>query len=60
MWFFEGPGMDKKKGIFGGNEMAAMITVTYDSDAKLFYSGTANGYIYHWSGNSCIKAQKLH
>ena len=52
--------MEKKKGIFGGNEMEAMITVTYDSDAKLFYSGTANGYIYHWSGNSCIKAQKLH
>jgi len=40
--------------------MTAMITVTYDYDAKNFYSGTANGSIYHWQGDSCIKAQKLH
>jgi hypothetical protein len=40
--------------------MAAMITVTYDNDAQLFYSGTSNGQIYHWAGNTCIKSQKLH
>ena len=52
--------MEKRKGIFNGNEMAAMITITYDYDAKLFYSGTANGYIYAWAGNSCTKTQKVH
>ncbi len=60
MWFFEGPSMDKKKGIFNGHEMASMITVTYDSDAKLFYSGTSTGQVYNWQGNSCVKTQKLH
>jgi WD40 repeat protein len=40
--------------------MTAMITVTYDEDSKTFYSGTANGSIYHWQGNSCIKTQKIH
>lgn len=40
--------------------MAAMITVTYDDDSKVFYSGTANGNIYVWQGASCIKAFKLH
>lgn len=52
--------MDKKKGIFNGNEMTAMITITYDYDEKLFYSGTANGCVYVWQGNSCIKTHKLH
>ncbi len=37
-----------------------MITVTYDSDAKVFLSGTANGKVYFWAGNSCTKTQKLH
>jgi WD40 repeat protein len=37
-----------------------MITVTYDNDAKLFYSGGANGAIYHWQGNSCAKSVKFH
>jgi hypothetical protein len=37
-----------------------MITVTYDDEAKLFYSGTSNGQIYSWQGNSCVKVQKLH
>lgn len=60
VWFFEGPSMDKKKGIFNGNEMTAMITITYDYDEKLFYSGTANGCVYVWQGNSCIKTHKLH
>lgn len=40
--------------------MAAMITVTYDYDAKVFYSGTSQGQVYTWQGNSCLKAQKLH
>ena len=52
--------MEKRKGIFNGNEMATMITVTYDFDAKIFYSGTSNGKVYHWAGTSCIKSQKLH
>jgi|JI61114C2RNA_FD_contig_91_1115738_length_1220_multi_3_in_0_out_0_2 hypothetical protein len=30
MWFFEGSSMEKNKGLFNGNEMTAMITVTYD------------------------------
>lgn len=37
-----------------------MITVTYDSDAKVFCSGTSNGNIYYWAGSSCIKTQKIH
>lgn len=40
--------------------MAAMITITYDTDAKLFYSGTATGHVYAWQGASCIKVYKLH
>lgn len=40
--------------------MAAMITVTYDTDAKFFYSGTATGHVYAWQGASCIKVYKLH
>ncbi len=40
--------------------MTAMITVTYDTDAKLFYSGTATGHVYTWQGATCIKAYKLH
>lgn len=60
MWFFEGSSMEKNKGLFNGNEMTAMITVTYDDQAKLFYSGTANGSIYVWQGASCIKTHKLH
>lgn len=60
MWFFQGPSMEKSKGIFNGNEMAAMITVTYDDEAKIFYSGTSSGNIYAWQGNTCIKAIKVH
>ena len=37
-----------------------MVTVTYDSDAKKFYSGTTKGQIYTWEGNSCVSVQKLH
>jgi WD40 repeat protein len=37
-----------------------MVTITYDSDAKFFYSGAANGLIYYWQGNQCIKTDKLH
>lgn len=37
-----------------------MITITYDYDAKVFYSGTATGQIYTWQGNTCMKSQKLH
>lgn len=37
-----------------------MITVTYDSDAQAFCSGTANGSVYFWAGPSCTKTQKLH
>jgi hypothetical protein len=37
-----------------------MITITYDYDAKVFYSGTATGQIYTWQGNTCTKSQKLH
>lgn len=40
--------------------MVSMITVTYDYDAKLFCSGTSNGRVYYWAGNSCIKTQKFH
>lgn len=40
--------------------MSAMVTVTYDTDAQVFYSGTATGNIYTWQGASCIKAFKLH
>lgn len=45
MWFFQqsGGGLDKKKGIFGGHQMNPMVTVTYNTDLKLFYSGTAKG-----------------
>lgn len=62
VWFFEqnDGSLDKKKGIFNGHEMTPMITITYDSDTKSFYSGTANGMIYQWQGNSCTKAAKVH
>lgn len=40
--------------------MSAMVTVTYDTDGQVFYSGTATGNIYAWQGASCIKAFKLH
>ena len=40
--------------------MAAMITITYDYDAKVFYSGTSTGQIYRWQGNNCTKSQKIH
>ena len=40
--------------------MAAMITITYDYDAKVFYSGTSTGQIYTWQGNNCTKSQKIH
>lgn len=40
--------------------MVAMVTVTYDNDAKMFYSGTANGNVYCWQGASCVKTHKLH
>ena len=50
MWFFnlEEGGLDKKKGLFNGNDAEPMITCTYDTDAKCFYSGTAKGHIYKW------------
>jgi hypothetical protein len=50
MWFFEytGNSLDEKKGLFNGNEMCPMITVTYDYDAKKFYSGTSKGEVYVW------------
>ena len=62
MWFFEytGNSLDEKKGLFNGNEMCPMITVTYDYDAKKFYSGTSKGEVYVWEGNSCVKTEKLH
>ena len=37
-----------------------MVTVTYDSSEKKFYSGTTTGQIYTWEGNQCVKAQQLH
>jgi WD40 repeat protein len=37
-----------------------MVTVTYDADKDCFYSGTGNGAIYEWKGNSCVKAVKVH
>ena len=40
--------------------MTPMVTVTYDSSANKFYSGTTKGEIYTWDGNQCVKAQKLH
>ena len=40
--------------------MTTMIAVTYDDEAKVFYSGTAKGSVYTWQGNSCLKAYKLH
>ena len=40
--------------------MVPMITVTYNDDDKSFYSGTANGSVYEWKGNSCVKTFKLH
>ena len=52
--------MEQKKGLFNGHEMNPMVTVTYDSDAKKFYSGTTKGQIYTWEGNSCVSVQKLH
>jgi hypothetical protein len=36
--------------------MTPMVTVTYDSNAKKFYSGTTKGEIYTWDGNQCVKA----
>jgi WD40 repeat protein len=40
--------------------MVPQICITYNSETKTFYSGTSQGDIYEWAGNSCIKAAKVH
>jgi hypothetical protein len=37
-----------------------MVTITYDYVNKCFYSGTAQGYLYQWEGNTCNKAIRMH
>lgn len=53
-------GLDKQKGIFNGNPMEPMITITHNPDRDCFYSGTAKGSVYQWQGNSCTGTHKLH
>lgn len=62
MWFFDydGQGLDKKRGIFGGNPMSSMITVTFSPESNCFFSGNAKGSIYRWEGNSCSKCWDAH
>jgi len=44
-----------KKGIFGGNKMAAMATVAFGPDGRC-YSGSIDGSLYLWNGTSCVKS----
>lgn len=37
---FDGSELNKKKGIFNGNPMKSMITITYNQDGNCFYSGS--------------------
>lgn len=62
VYFFEysGGGLDSKKGLFNGNPMNAQICITYNSETGTFYSGTATGDIYEWTGNTCTKSAKVH
>ena len=62
MWFFnfEGGQLDKKKGVFNGNPMTSMITVTYSPEQNCFFSGTSKGAIYRWEGNTCVKNFNVH
>lgn len=62
MYFFEynGSELDGKRGIFNGNPMVPQIVVAFNNDTKTFYSGTSQGDIYEWSGNTCIKSAKVH
>ena len=49
-----------KKGIFGGNLSASMITITYNVEGNCFYTGISKGTIYEWQGNICVRNVKLH
>ncbi len=41
--------------------MTAMVTVTYSPESNCFFSGTADGSIYRWEGNTCVKVHaKIH
>jgi len=61
IYFFEmGGELEKKRGLFSGHDMTSMITITYSPENKCFFSGTAKGSIYVWSGNSCSKSVPMH
>ena len=48
--------LKKKKGIFNGNPMTSMITITFSPENNCFFTGTAKGAIYRWDGSTCTKA----
>jgi outer membrane protein assembly factor BamB len=62
VYFFEysDGSLDQKRGIFNGNPMAPQIVITYNSETKSFFSGTSQGDLYEWQGNTCIKSAKVH
>lgn len=56
-WTFEG-GLSMKKGVFGGNKMTSMVSVNFGRDGRCF-SGSIDGSVYVWNGNSCAKSVSI-
>jgi hypothetical protein len=57
--YWDGAGLQKKKGVFGGNEMTSFACCTADDQGRC-YAGGANALIYVWAGNSCQKTLGFH
>ena len=58
-FWFGAKNWDKKKGIFGKNEMCNMTTAQFLPDGKAI-TGATNGNLYIWDGNQCFKSFKAH